>query len=455
MAPRAKPKKKSLPIANGDDKASNSSVATKKTTRTRKNAALEKNAEAATPNQNNQSDDGKPVAKVTATLKTAKTARSAPTRKKIDEKIKTAPKKNDADQESSEQEAQLSATPKAVKASTRAPKKAVEPKTVTKSKDKAAATENGKDVPPSESNGEGVATSSTKAKAKGSKETAKAKTANNAGTPKGSKKKTMAKSKAPVENVESLEVPLPQPSTSTVMKKGKSKAPVKQTSDVKKAVNITEKGSKKRENPKAVEAIAQSPKAKRVKNQTVATVNHAQIDVKVEAPKRAAFSKQPKNISEDNDGAVGDVAPIEAKASKKPRVLPKSATAALPEAEQKVVKKAPSKRKAAIIVKVKNSSEAGEEEEVVPKKSRKTSDAKPKTKKVADAKPKMNATKTEFEKIDFGTDKSFNMKICSFNVAGLRAFVEKGGMKYFEFEQPNIICLQVSFRTFIDCSWCT
>jgi len=34
------------------------------------------------------------------------------------------------------------------------------------------------------------------------------------------------------------------------------------------------------------------------------------------------------------------------------------------------------------------------------------------------------------------------MKICSWNVAGLRAFYGKGGFEYFDYEKPDIICLQ-------------
>lgn len=61
-----------------------------------------------------------------------------------------------------------------------------------------------------------------------------------------------------------------------------------------------------------------------------------------------------------------------------------------------------------------------------------------------ETKPKMNATTNDLSKINFETDKEFTLKIVSWNVAGLRALVTKGGFEYFEYEKPDIICLQVS-----------
>ncbi|KRG03176.1 recombination repair protein 1 isoform X1 [Drosophila mojavensis] len=40
------------------------------------------------------------------------------------------------------------------------------------------------------------------------------------------------------------------------------------------------------------------------------------------------------------------------------------------------------------------------------------------------------------------TDQAFNLKISSWNVAGLRAWLKKDGLRFVEFEQPDIFCLQ-------------
>ncbi|CAO1384447.1 unnamed protein product [Diamesa tonsa] len=53
-----------------------------------------------------------------------------------------------------------------------------------------------------------------------------------------------------------------------------------------------------------------------------------------------------------------------------------------------------------------------------------------------------NSTETNYANIDFNINEAANTKICSFNVAGVRAFVKKGGQEYFEKERPDIICLQ-------------
>lgn len=55
---------------------------------------------------------------------------------------------------------------------------------------------------------------------------------------------------------------------------------------------------------------------------------------------------------------------------------------------------------------------------------------------------KMNAVQSDFSQIDFESDKEHTLKICSWNVAGLRAMVNKSGHEYFEHEKPDIICLQ-------------
>lgn len=60
-----------------------------------------------------------------------------------------------------------------------------------------------------------------------------------------------------------------------------------------------------------------------------------------------------------------------------------------------------------------------------------------------------NSVETNYANIDFNINELYNTKICSFNVAGIRAFVKKGGHEYFEKERPDIICLQVYIQLLI------
>uniref|UniRef100_T1GXP6 exodeoxyribonuclease III n=1 Tax=Megaselia scalaris TaxID=36166 RepID=T1GXP6_MEGSC len=55
---------------------------------------------------------------------------------------------------------------------------------------------------------------------------------------------------------------------------------------------------------------------------------------------------------------------------------------------------------------------------------------------------KMNSTVTNYSDIDFSLTKEFNLKISSWNVAGLRSWLNKDGLKYLEHEKPDILCLQ-------------
>uniref|UniRef100_A0A1I8Q9U7 exodeoxyribonuclease III n=1 Tax=Stomoxys calcitrans TaxID=35570 RepID=A0A1I8Q9U7_STOCA len=79
--------------------------------------------------------------------------------------------------------------------------------------------------------------------------------------------------------------------------------------------------------------------------------------------------------------------------------------------------------------------------------------SKAKKKKEPAAAP-MNATSTLYNKADFdlpplaenatadSDEPRFNLKISSWNVAGLRSWVKKDGLKFLEFEEPDIFCLQ-------------
>ncbi|XP_068086323.1 DNA repair nuclease APEX1 isoform X2 [Anabrus simplex] len=74
-------------------------------------------------------------------------------------------------------------------------------------------------------------------------------------------------------------------------------------------------------------------------------------------------------------------------------------------------------------------------------------DAKPKAKKVK-AEGKMNRTDSDFESIDFSCDKTtadgkpWNLKICGWNIGGLKAWIKKNGLEYIKHEKPDILCLQ-------------
>jgi len=65
--------------------------------------------------------------------------------------------------------------------------------------------------------------------------------------------------------------------------------------------------------------------------------------------------------------------------------------------------------------------------------------------------PKLNKTSTDFSAIDFssissgvkcsgGVDNCF--KVTTWNVDGLRAWIKKGGLEFFDHEKPDVICLQ-------------
>ncbi|KAI8440505.1 hypothetical protein MSG28_001768 [Choristoneura fumiferana] len=63
------------------------------------------------------------------------------------------------------------------------------------------------------------------------------------------------------------------------------------------------------------------------------------------------------------------------------------------------------------------------------------------------APPKNKAT-TDYENIDFSNTsknaqgKEWNLKIASWNVDGIRAWMSKGGLDYIKYEKPDILCLQ-------------
>lgn len=56
----------------------------------------------------------------------------------------------------------------------------------------------------------------------------------------------------------------------------------------------------------------------------------------------------------------------------------------------------------------------------------------------------MNKTSTDYSHLsmNLSSDKKWNFKISSWNVAGIRAWINKGGLTYVEEEKPDVICFQ-------------
>lgn len=75
-----------------------------------------------------------------------------------------------------------------------------------------------------------------------------------------------------------------------------------------------------------------------------------------------------------------------------------------------------------------------------------------KTKKSKTDTALINSTVTKYNKKDFelpppsdgqtAEEPRYNLKISSWNVAGLRSWVKKDGLKFLEYEQPDIFCMQ-------------
>lgn len=59
-----------------------------------------------------------------------------------------------------------------------------------------------------------------------------------------------------------------------------------------------------------------------------------------------------------------------------------------------------------------------------------------------------NATATKWDKINFsctkknGEGQKFNLKISCWNIGGLKGWIKKDCLKYLEYEDPDILCLQ-------------
>ncbi|KAJ8725205.1 hypothetical protein PYW07_016163 [Mythimna separata] len=113
------------------------------------------------------------------------------------------------------------------------------------------------------------------------------------------------------------------------------------------------------------------------------------------------------------------------------------------------------KRKVTKKAEVKNDDEDEDVPEEKPQESEPTSKRKRKgaAEKVTAEEPKKkapakNKSATDFESIDFSNSsrnsqgKEWNFKISSWNVDGIRAWATKGGLDYFKYEKPDILCVQ-------------
>lgn len=81
-------------------------------------------------------------------------------------------------------------------------------------------------------------------------------------------------------------------------------------------------------------------------------------------------------------------------------------------------------------------------------KSKEKVDKPPAAKKSKVDKPLLNKTHSDYESLDFSSDKTtsdgklWNLKISSWNVGGLKAWLKKSGVDYIKYENPDIFCLQ-------------
>ena len=61
---------------------------------------------------------------------------------------------------------------------------------------------------------------------------------------------------------------------------------------------------------------------------------------------------------------------------------------------------------------------------------------------------KLNKTSSDYDKLNFdfksksSEDKECNLKISTWNVDGIRAWIKKGGLDFLQHENPDVICFQ-------------
>ncbi|XP_045763203.1 DNA-(apurinic or apyrimidinic site) endonuclease [Maniola jurtina] len=189
-------------------------------------------------------------------------------------------------------------------------------------------------------------------------------------------------------------------------------------------------------------------------SENLSTENKDEEDIKPEEPKKRGRKNAPKKAQpEEEPEEVDEDMKEEAPASKKRKGSKKeekgkgdtkedeeeddedSPLEAKPTKGKRGPKKAADKPA--------NTEEVQDTGEAATKRRRKADE------KVADDnKKKAPKNVTDYESLDFSNnsknsqDKEFNLKISSWNVDGIRAWMSKGGLDYLKYEKPNILCLQ-------------
>lgn len=267
----------------------------------------------------------------------------------------------------------------------------------------------------------------------GKKPVAKGKQKKNEPAPKGKSKKT--DQKAVDENDDEPEAGPSTGDKKNLKDKSAKKNDAKHLESVHEAAfspiaSRIRRGAKKIEAPKKPVEIKKPVESKAKKAETAKT------------SAKASKSKQKvEESTDDSDDVEEKVAPAKgrkraAAAEKSPAKKEKHEAAA--DAENTSKGKAngtPKKRKAGVKAAADSTTiETGGELVTKRKKASKTDAA---------GEDKTNPTSTDLSKIDFEIDNEYSLKIVSWNVAGLRALIAKNGFDYFEYEKPDIICLQV------------
>ncbi|XP_029715074.1 DNA-(apurinic or apyrimidinic site) endonuclease isoform X2 [Aedes albopictus] len=187
----------------------------------------------------------------------------------------------------------------------------------------------------------------------------------------------------------------------------------------------------------------------------------AKADTKDEEPaaspakksKQAAKEPSPKKASPKKAAVVeavseeanGDLAPAKAGGRGRKKAAEETNGEAPAAAAAKKPAKEPKKRTAATAVETATTDEVEKPlDGVTQRKKAKTEPAKKPKAEKKPAAPKVNKSATDYASVSFDIPggKEFNFKISSWNVAGLRSWVSKGGLDFFEHEKPDILCVQ-------------
>ncbi|CAH1635367.1 unnamed protein product [Spodoptera littoralis] len=177
-------------------------------------------------------------------------------------------------------------------------------------------------------------------------------------------------------------------------------------------------------------------------------------DVEKEEDKPEPKKKEPKGRKNQGKKAqpkeeVEDEEEDETPSSKKRKVTKKAEAKNEEEDVAVEVKPAKGKRGQKKVVEVNTETdEEPQDNEPTTKRRRKGTDEKASAGDTKKKAPPKNKSLTDFESIDFSNSstnsqgKEWNFKISSWNVDGIRAWASKGGLDYFKYEKPDILCVQ-------------